>query len=141
MPSGKEAMRKWRMENPERYRAIQERSRAKQKAKRKQDRLNAPPRPPRHYQGQEPPARYAKVGCFVFDCVKWFVSLADNENDWYAVKVWADGSAPKKANYWLGYSGSRFAKVRDLIVMQERMPGQLDRVKAIVDDAIEGGLV
>jgi hypothetical protein len=40
----------------------------------------------------------------------WFVYVRpDPVTEWTSVKVVADGRAPRKANYWLGWNGQRFS--------------------------------
>ena len=53
------------------------------------------------------------------DGVDWLVFLrsASEGNRWSQVKVVADGMAANKANYWLGWDGSRIAKGKDFILL------------------------
>ena len=54
-----------------------------------------------------------------------------NDTDWRMVKVAAAGSVPRKANYWLGWDGKRFARGKDIAIMASGRPELLAAVHAL----------
>ena len=48
---------------------------------------------------------------------------------WSYVKVWAHGWRKGKANYWLSWSGTRFAVIGDFVRLAEDRPELLDLVR------------
>lgn len=51
----------------------------------------------------------------------WLVFVRVNEGTvWLTVKVVADGDAPTKANYWLGWNGKQFARHADVAKLLHR---------------------
>jgi hypothetical protein len=57
----------------------------------------------------------------VQDGVEWLVYMRPGSgNGWDSVKVVANGRAPTKANYWLGWNGSRFASQHGLVMLLKR---------------------
>lgn len=57
------------------------------------------------------------------DGVEWILfAKADRLHGWRSLKLAADGKAPRKANYWLGWDGERLAASSDLKRMQVGRP-------------------
>lgn len=45
-----------------------------------------------------------------------------SEDRWHTIKVYADGRAQRKANFWFGWNGERTNRSRDLGVMEQQRP-------------------
>ena len=75
----------------------------------------------KRYRGRKPVGpEWAQIAV-VDDAQRWFVYIRpDVSGDWATVKVVADGRASGKANYWLGWNGSRWARQGDLVTLTER---------------------
>jgi len=86
------------------------------------------------YKGGLPRARgWEKIGVIEQD-VRWLLFVKDDaDNDWVSVKVVADGRAPKKANYWLGWNGSRFSWRTDMVSLVQQRPDLLDSVEKMME--------
>jgi hypothetical protein len=55
--------------------------------------------------------------------VRWLVFVRQgSSSDWLSLKIVADGCAPSKANYWLGWNGTRFSQKRDTEMLAEHRP-------------------
>jgi hypothetical protein len=135
MPTNKEAMREWRRKNPEKQEQIAKRYRAKQKEKREAEKAN---KPPITRIGKEPPSHYIKHGNFSFRGVKWNVSYIQPNNGWINIKLWSSQRVEHKANFWLAYSGKRFANNVCFNVMKDKIPDMLDAFNIYFNNMIEG---
>lgn len=84
----------------------------------------------KNYSGKKPrTAGWREVGVVEGD-VRWLVFVRENaDNEWVTVKVVADGQAPAKANYWLGWNGSRFGRHADLIAIAHQRSAVLAGVE------------
>jgi len=90
----------------------------------------------KNYTGKKPRGYgWREVGLVKGD-VRWRVFVRENaDTEWLTVKVVADGSAPAKANYWLGWDGSRFGRHADLVSLAQKRPAVLEGVeKGLRDD-------
>lgn len=68
------------------------------------------------------------------DDVRWLVFVRQRVSSaWLQAKVIADGCAPCKANYWLGWNGERFSQKRDTEMMAEHRPDLLDSVERMLE--------
>jgi len=56
------------------------------------------------------------------DGVAWLLFSRPGQKGWTMLKLVADGKAPTKANYWLGWDGRRFARSKDHALLQENRP-------------------
>jgi hypothetical protein len=90
------------------------------------------------YRGRKPTAAgWGLLGPVEADG-RWFVYIRPNaQSEWESVKVVADGEAMAKANYWLGWNGSRWARQGDLVTLMER-PALLAEVGRMVRDRSDG---
>jgi hypothetical protein len=62
------------------------------------------------------------------------VFVRENANsEWLSVKVVADGRAPNKANYWLGWNGKRFAQQGDGFTIMQQRQTLLGSVKTLME--------
>lgn len=61
----------------------------------------------------------------------WIVFIRPDE-EWSTVKVVADGYAPTKANYWLGWNGSRFSRATDLVALAQQRPAVLEGLERVL---------
>lgn len=74
----------------------------------------------RRYTGKKPGAGWMPLGT-VEAKNSWLVFVRpDPRSEWMSVKVAADGRVPLKANYWLGWNGSRFSRHADLALLLQR---------------------
>jgi hypothetical protein len=84
----------------------------------------------KNYGGKKPRAEGWREAGVVEGDVRWLVFVRDNaDSEWTTVKVMADGRAPVKANYWLGWNGSRFGRHADLVSLAQQRPAVLDGVE------------
>ena len=66
--------------------------------------------------------------------VRWRVFVKQRaDTDWLSAKVAADGRAPKKANYWLGWNGKRFSQQIDTFAMMQDRPELLHKVERMLE--------
>jgi hypothetical protein len=71
---------------------------------------------------------------------RWLVYIRpDAGGEWESVKVVADGKATAKANYWLGWNGSRWARQGDLVTLMERpaLLAEVDRMLRTRTDGLD----
>jgi hypothetical protein len=91
------------------------------------------------YTGKKPRAAgWHEVGAVEIDG-RWLVFIRP-DGDWASVKVVADGRALAKANYWLGWNGSRFGRHADLVSLAQQRPAVLEGLERVLRDfgPIEG---
>ena len=70
----------------------------------------------------------------------WILFTRKNDyNEWVNVQVSANGSAERKANYHMGWNGSRWAHGRDVETMREHRPKLLRTVEATLCEKKEAG--
>lgn len=69
----------------------------------------------------------------------WLVYVRQGSGGWSSIKVFADGSAERKANYWLGWNGERFADHPDVARLAEREGEILKRLEDVLreQDALD----
>lgn len=85
----------------------------------------------KRYTGKKPRAEgWQEVGV-VEDDYRWIVFVRP-ETEWMTVKVVADGRAAAKANYWLGWNGSRFGRHADLVTLAQKRPQVLEGVERVL---------
>lgn len=75
----------------------------------------------KRYRGHKPVGpEWAQIAVVDGD-PRWLIFVRpDASGEWDSVKVVADGRAPEKANYWLGWNGSRWARHGDLVALMSR---------------------
>jgi hypothetical protein len=84
----------------------------------------------KNYSGKKPRASGWREAGVVEGDVRWLVFVRENsDSEWTTVKVVADGRAPAKANYWLGWNGSRFGRHADLVSLAQQRPAVLEGVE------------
>lgn len=72
------------------------------------------------------------------DGVCWRIDYRPNlRTEWFTVKIYADGWAQRKANFWIGWNGSRTNRSRDLSIMSEQRPELYDSVMQRLLDSAE----
>jgi hypothetical protein len=65
---------------------------------------------------------------------QWHMFVKENaDNEWASVKVVAAERAQRKANYWLGWDGKRFANFKDTLAMMQHRPELLRKVEQMLD--------
>ena len=86
------------------------------------------------YKGKKPrTAGWEQIGEVENEC-RWLVFVKDGaKSEWMTVKVVADGRAPSKANYWLGWNGKRFAQQQDAFAIMQRRPELLRAVERLIE--------
>ena len=86
------------------------------------------------YAGNRPSSiGWALIG-EIEDDVRWLVFVKQNSSSgWLSLKVVADGCAPSKANYWLGWNGQRFSKKRDVEMLTEYRPALLKAIERFAE--------
>lgn len=86
------------------------------------------------YKGKKPRADgWEQIGAIEQDTC-WRVFVRESaDTDWITVKVAADGRAPKKANYWLGWDGKRFSWRTDMVALVQQRPELLKRVEQMLE--------
>lgn len=52
----------------------------------------------------------------------WLVYVRHDPSGWTNIKIAAKAKAGRKANYWLGWNGERFARGRDLEFLMTHRP-------------------
>ena len=62
---------------------------------------------------------------------RWLVFIRPTE-EWSTVKVVADGYVLTKANYWLGWNGSRFSRATDLVLLAQQRPAVLEGLERVL---------
>lgn len=83
------------------------------------------------YKGKKPrTGGWSEVGV-VEDEIRWLVFIRPG-GDWATVKVVADGHAPTKANYWLGWNGARFSRATDLVLLAQGRPAVLQGLEGVL---------
>lgn len=92
----------------------------------------------KRYSGKKPRDDcWRQIGT-VEDKPDWLVFIRPaTDSDWMSVKVVADGRAVGKANYWLGWNGSRFSRQADLVLLMDR-PKVLQGVEHLLRDETSG---
>lgn len=79
--------------------------------------------------------------------VRWRIAVPERikgkvldveEDKWFGVKVAADGEAPRKANYSLGYNGERFARSKEIDSLVLNRPALAEKVVKVVEKWTEG---
>lgn len=87
------------------------------------------------YTGKKPRAAcWSQIGV-IEDDVRWLVFVRP-DGEWMTVKVVADGRAPAKANYWLGWNGSRFGRHADLVSLAQQRPAVLEGLERVLRDFV-----
>lgn len=86
------------------------------------------------YKGKRPRTEgWVQVAVIEGD-VRWLMFVKDNpDNEWLTVKLAADGRVPFKANYWLGWNGTRFAQQQDAFAIMQRRPELLKAVERLLE--------
>tara|TARA_R110000803_G_scaffold44795_1_gene94668 strand:- start:922 stop:1233 length:312 start_codon:yes stop_codon:yes gene_type:complete len=62
----------------------------------------------------------------------WLVQTQKMDKIWRGVKVSAVGAVASKANYWLSWNGERWAKGKDLALIERHRPSLLSAVQGEV---------
>lgn len=84
----------------------------------------------RSARGNRPSEEWTFVASVSDETGKWSLhSKPQKDPAWVYVKVWGHGWRKGKANYWLSWSGSRFAAVGDFVRLIEERPELLDLVR------------
>lgn len=68
------------------------------------------------------------------DGESWLVYVKEPVNGWTSIKIVAIDPVPHKANYWIGWDGERFSRVKDLFSLKENRPKLHD---VMLDKAIK----
>jgi len=88
----------------------------------------------KNYRGNKPHGDGWELVGTVEDDLRWFVFVRENANsEWLSVKVVADGKAPNKAIYWLGWNGKRFAQQGDGFTIMQQRQTLFGNVKALME--------
>jgi len=88
----------------------------------------------KNYTGKKPRAAgWLEIGAVEGDGCRWLVFVRPDD-EWSTVKVVADGRAPTKANYWLGWNGFRFSRATDLAILAQHRPAVLEAVERMLRD-------
>jgi hypothetical protein len=88
----------------------------------------------KNYRGNKPDGDGWEIVGAVEDDLRWLVFVRENANsEWLSVKVVADGRAPNKANYWLGWNGKRFAQQGDGFTIMQQRQTLLGSVKTLME--------
>lgn len=87
--------------------------------------------------GHKPGKDWDLLGTVV-DGVRWLVYQRKAPgSEWSTIKVVADGRVASKANYWLGWNGSRFGRQSDLFTLLMR-PALFAAVTEMLGTQAEG---
>lgn len=92
------------------------------------------------YMGNRPEGfDWLEIGVVEDEGVRWLVFIRPDE-EWSTVKVVADGRALGKANYWLGWDGSRFGRHADLARLAQYLPAVFAAVERVLKNfsGVEG---
>lgn len=74
----------------------------------------------RRHKGRRPGEGWEQVAV-VQNSPRWLVFVRRNPDTvWWSVKVVAEDRAASKANYWLGWNGSRFSRTGDVLALLSR---------------------
>lgn len=85
------------------------------------------------YTGKKPRAAGWQTSGVVGRDPRWIVFTRVNaDTEWRTVKVVADGKADAKANYWIGWNGSRFGRHADLVSLAQQRPEVLEGVEKLL---------
>lgn len=92
----------------------------------------------RKYKGNAPSGdEWQLVGEAYADNVVWLIyeKAQDKSDEWFAVKVIADGFAFNKANYWTAVNKQtgQITMTRDMRIMEANRPELLTEVMAVLD--------
>ena len=86
------------------------------------------------YKGKKPRTDGWEQLAVIEGDVRWLAFVKDTpDSEWITVKLVADGRAPRKANYWLGWDGKRFANFKDTLALMEHRPELLKAVERMLD--------
>lgn len=66
--------------------------------------------------------------------IDWRVQVKRSNPFSWSVKIFAIGEAPRKANYWLPWDGTKFTGGRDLQALVEWRPELLNRARAFMEN-------
>lgn len=87
----------------------------------------------RSSRGNRPPESWSFLTTVTDETGEWSLHTKPQlDPAWTYVKVWAHGWRKGKANYWLSWSGSRFAVIGDFGRLVEERPELLDLVRDAV---------
>jgi hypothetical protein len=88
------------------------------------------------YQGNDPGLDWECLEIFDEEGIEWYLYRKEVINDgWQNLKLVSQGRAPRKANYWFGWNGSKMNNGRDWGTLGEHRPGLKSRVLGYLKQA------